>query len=663
MDVPYAYDLLSSSDSIRILVLEPSSNKSDELKGDLKSLPLSNLGNFEALSYCWGLPDPPTIKNPSKIILPRVSNTKTPWSSVTITPNCSAALRRLRLPDKPRTLWIDAICINQQDSTEKEKQIPLMGDIYRQAKQVIVWLGEPESEAAERAFEMITPLTLIYDQEKIKKSIIDPQEVELLKAIQELLLNYIISVPYWQRTWTLQELAFASQAYVYFGSQYVSWKIFKQAFMDFMGVHRGDERRLDGFLAHCNAETLIKIQMITDGTDYTSVSHTLGKNHQDMKSFRYHSGLLLPDAFLSAVRSQQASDPRDKLFGIFKVMDYYSSGVLRQPDYSRTTVDIFQEATIAIMQSEKADCGLRMLRLSPSDKRDPALPSWVPDLNGGDSEIWPMPSNVWRIEYGYHSMGTFHGSFRFTSGTTPGLEIESKHIGKVSHVCDREDGPQRDIMGGESEEIRLPLWDPFLLSRWGRVISHCSSLTVPLEEIPDVIRLGLQRRTQHRGTGQEGCNNATRSAWTKDILDPDSEIGQALKVSLPFWNYIEHPINKANLSDYEDLARSLIYCYERLRPERRCKDQVCFSIGTTMFGFAIDDVQLRDSVVLFPGLDAPAIIRPCGDNFSLIGFAYVPGLMEERAWDGFAYVPGFMGSMEERVWKLEGVESQTITLI
>jgi hypothetical protein len=40
---------------------------------------------------------------------------------------------------------IDAICINQKDNDEKNNQLPIMADIYRQASRVIVWLGAPES--------------------------------------------------------------------------------------------------------------------------------------------------------------------------------------------------------------------------------------------------------------------------------------------------------------------------------------------------------------------------------------------------------------------------------------------------------------------------------------------------------------------------------------
>ncbi|KAF1993408.1 hypothetical protein P154DRAFT_417563, partial [Amniculicola lignicola CBS 123094] len=54
-------------------------------------------------------------------------------------------LQYLRFPDKrQRFLWIDALCVSQDDYMEKEKQVNRMGSIYREAKRVLIWLGQEE---------------------------------------------------------------------------------------------------------------------------------------------------------------------------------------------------------------------------------------------------------------------------------------------------------------------------------------------------------------------------------------------------------------------------------------------------------------------------------------------------------------------------------------
>lgn len=94
---------------------------------------------YEALSYVWG---DPLITRPIKL-------NGQPWQ---VTENLEAGLRRLRYADRVRIMWIDAICINQQDPREQEHQIRFMQDIFQRCAQCVVWLGE-EDEDTEKALE------------------------------------------------------------------------------------------------------------------------------------------------------------------------------------------------------------------------------------------------------------------------------------------------------------------------------------------------------------------------------------------------------------------------------------------------------------------------------------------------------------------------------
>jgi hypothetical protein len=69
---------------------------------------------------------------------------------VPITGNLFNALKRLRLSDKPRHLWVDALCINQQDLDERAQQVMMMGDIFEQNCRTQLWVGE-ESETVDGA--------------------------------------------------------------------------------------------------------------------------------------------------------------------------------------------------------------------------------------------------------------------------------------------------------------------------------------------------------------------------------------------------------------------------------------------------------------------------------------------------------------------------------
>lgn len=89
---------------------------------------------YEALSYCWGVP------------MGAKFHIKCNGYSFYALPSLRDALYALRLPDKPRTLWIDAICINQNTDNralnERGQQVSMMQDIYRKSNRTVVWLGE-----------------------------------------------------------------------------------------------------------------------------------------------------------------------------------------------------------------------------------------------------------------------------------------------------------------------------------------------------------------------------------------------------------------------------------------------------------------------------------------------------------------------------------------
>lgn len=96
---------------------------------------------YEALSYVWG---DESIRTSIRI--------GKQDSEVTL--NLHAALLHLRDRLLERVIWVDAICINQEDSKEKSHQVQLMAEIYAKASRVIVWLGEA-TDKTDQTFERI----------------------------------------------------------------------------------------------------------------------------------------------------------------------------------------------------------------------------------------------------------------------------------------------------------------------------------------------------------------------------------------------------------------------------------------------------------------------------------------------------------------------------
>jgi len=121
----------SSDRDIRLVKLYPGLFE-DHIRCSLETTSLDSKPTYEALSYVWG---DPTLT--TQILVDDCP--------LEMTINLAVALRQIRQSSKTRVLWIDAICIDQADSTEKTHQVKLMGNIYRASQHCLVWLGTLEA--------------------------------------------------------------------------------------------------------------------------------------------------------------------------------------------------------------------------------------------------------------------------------------------------------------------------------------------------------------------------------------------------------------------------------------------------------------------------------------------------------------------------------------
>lgn len=136
----FVYDSIAEKGDTRVLCLHPGC-ADDELCGTLQPMWVDELQQpYEAISYCWGDASALTTMKCNESIL-------------TITQSSAAVLRRLRLLDQPRYVWIDRICINQDDLEDKQHQISKMKPVYEKASRVLIWLGHVDQ--ADKAVELI----------------------------------------------------------------------------------------------------------------------------------------------------------------------------------------------------------------------------------------------------------------------------------------------------------------------------------------------------------------------------------------------------------------------------------------------------------------------------------------------------------------------------
>ena len=161
--VPYHYHPLPSTRHIRILVLQLSEGESHKVSCHLETVDLDDPSGYTALSYTWALED----GDDSLSQLLHIQGQTLP-----VTENLSLALEHLARSggDEEMRLWVDAVCINQQDDDEKSYQVAMMADIYKHATNTVVWVGDEVDDDAGLAlgllFERISKVALYDESDK-----------------------------------------------------------------------------------------------------------------------------------------------------------------------------------------------------------------------------------------------------------------------------------------------------------------------------------------------------------------------------------------------------------------------------------------------------------------------------------------------------------------
>ncbi|KKY36384.1 putative het domain-containing protein [Diaporthe ampelina] len=130
----------SKTGSFRILKIQPG-GKEAPIVCNLVHARLDARPPYEAISYVWGSTDRPI-------------SIKCDENQLYITENLRDALVRVRLPDRPRSVWADSICIDQDNLDEKGHQVQFMGEIYSNASRVLICLGSDDEGNAQKAMSI-----------------------------------------------------------------------------------------------------------------------------------------------------------------------------------------------------------------------------------------------------------------------------------------------------------------------------------------------------------------------------------------------------------------------------------------------------------------------------------------------------------------------------
>ncbi|KIN08958.1 hypothetical protein OIDMADRAFT_153578, partial [Oidiodendron maius Zn] len=148
---PYQYTPFSDQYSIRLLEIIATS--SPQIQCRLKTFALHDAPDYDALSYTWGDPRPPLFQSIGSSHYQKKHLVRCNDRAIYVSTNLHDALQRLRHaqhnsslqgPALQKYIWIDALCIDQQDLPERSTQVALMEEIYRGAQIVVTWLGNAD---------------------------------------------------------------------------------------------------------------------------------------------------------------------------------------------------------------------------------------------------------------------------------------------------------------------------------------------------------------------------------------------------------------------------------------------------------------------------------------------------------------------------------------
>lgn len=177
----------STTDSLRLVDVRPGKGR-DDIECQLWTTTFAANPTYRALSYTWG----------------DVTKSRLIWidgNQVSVGENLWSALYHLRDPRFSKTLWIDALSINQENIREKNYQIPLMPFVYRRAKEVLVWLGPREP-----------PIDLLLKKDGMSSLVNLEATIADLSfwRSMEHWIYLMIYQEYWKRAWIIQEIGVAS---------------------------------------------------------------------------------------------------------------------------------------------------------------------------------------------------------------------------------------------------------------------------------------------------------------------------------------------------------------------------------------------------------------------------------------------------------------------
>jgi hypothetical protein len=653
--------LVDNATDIRLITLFPRSrSRSGLIECSLEHTWLANKPTYAALSYTWG----DVTEKISILINGRAHD---------VTKSLFTALQHLQHENEDLVLWVDSICINQDDHREKSVQVRRMAKIFSEAAIVLAWLG-PGNDSTDRIMRKLTSVGQMLLSERkncqcaeqwvrrgigrLRVSDDDSAELPLSQLVM------FTSLPFWSRLWIRQELGLASDMICICGRLDIDKETLSIAIIACFDIahraHQGNDPTLRRIAIELVERAGRNFSLFEGRPKAGGRLYVQDRANPYVKRQTNSMSLLevLLNATLPGPPILQASDPCDMVYGLLGIAnDINELGI--EPDYSKSYKTVYQDVTETFLTRY----GLDILSLTHSidgqfgSKLDPdsvpGLPSWVHDWS---RMIFPLP-----VSGGMSFPNQFEIARRklFNASITPDgrrfsfknevLSLLGVYVDTIEHVWQRwsigTSHSQNDV-SISSASINFQIlfrvfeqWDSldFFEQSWQRssqatryseddAFFDSASVYFPM-------LFSVFEQWVHLGTRMYGFENGYWEALLCSLaLDCENPEGRGELHSAPNserrrW---ERP------KDFEQLQNNLRFAQD-------LKSEPCTSYLSMVsmvqrppyitskgyVGVGALATQPGDIVVLFYGASVPFVLREAEDGqYQLLGDTYVHGIMD-----------------------------------
>ena len=577
-------------------------------------------GKYHALSYCWGSQD-------------RTRPVTCDGQTLNVTSNLESALKRLRSPNVPRTLWVDQLCLNQENVQEREQQVRQMADIYRHSCKVLIWLGDDgeDSRKADKIIDCLLRLDLSARLGEISSNDVIPQQTTVSMGLEQFKSNglpnpkdvgwqelrNLLSRPWFSRIWAIQEAAVATNADFLWGKEY---SLGREGMMSVIRLVREHLPKTllgsDVLFKGLPADTVYRIAAITRSLE--------DRTHQDL----FNMAL--------TYKAHGSSKPHDKLFALLnisssqQVADYGQSAESAFHKMAYQTVNqVYEEITRfpdKLSQQQwhpypniSQGPHLRMIALICSAgiaNQQLLLPSWVPDWT---VDLFPAP--IWTRKTCYKNRSS--ASTSDWPGAPPTkLSLEASTIINAKLA-------KMHWLAESTNSINSPSVPDTLMIK-GLICDTISRRVFAKVDLGKPLELEEQQKALMEWL-LEADEMADLGPETSYIGGADTELFRRTllfdeDLSLPPADLEKVDLGKSlkfsKNSRFVNTMKRKLQPWDYLQAIQNIPGRTFFVTQGGRMGLAPHATHMYDKICVLEGFEVPLVLRPEGNEFRLVGECY-----------------------------------------